>query len=263
MKISTAKKQTDMLTKEYINQLKAKDLPKLYQLLQKANENGEAVFVLENLGYLPKGFNGDVLLPFLEKDNPQIRLGAVKNLGKLADFVYLNVLFKVAKEDSNSAVRREAVSSIGRMRNQNALPFLWDLLNDKDPKVVLQVIRALLVFKDDSATQRKLKSLFSHPNEMIQSIIQREFYSSKNLPKPKQKHIESCNFMKNAIVQGDVREIFKYVPDESIHLTFTSPPYYNARDYSIYQSYNDYLDFLASVFKEVYRVTKEGRFVLS
>jgi DNA modification methylase len=148
------------------------------------------------------------------------------------------------------------------MRNQNALPFLWDLLNDEDPKVVLQVVRALLVFRDDPATQRKLKGLFSHPNEMIQSMIKREFYSSDKLPKPKQKHIESYDFMKNVVVQGDVREIFKYVPDESIHLTFTSPPYYNARDYSVYQSYNDYLEFLASVFKEVHRATKEGRFFL-
>jgi DNA modification methylase len=50
------------------------------------------------------------------------------------------------------------------------------------------------------------------------------------------------------------------VPDESIHLTFTSPPYYNARDYSIYASYQAYLDFLTDVFREVHRITKEGRF---
>lgn len=50
------------------------------------------------------------------------------------------------------------------------------------------------------------------------------------------------------------------MPNESIHLTFTSPPYYNARDYSIYVSYEAYLDFLTEVFKEIHRVTKEGRF---
>ena len=32
-------------------------------------------------------------------------------------------------------------------------------------------------------------------------------------------------------------------------------------DYSIYQSYNEYLNFLEKVFKEVHRVTKEGRFL--
>jgi len=61
------------------------------------------------------------------------------------------------------------------------------------------------------------------------------------------------------VVHGDVQEVLKYVPDESVHLTFTSPPYYNARDYSIYQSYEEYLNFW-KCFKEVHRVTKEGRF---
>jgi len=54
----------------------------------------------------------------------------------------------------------------------------------------------------------------------------------------------------------------KYISDESIHLTFTSPPYYNARDYSIYQSYKQYLEFLRDVFKEVHRITKDGRFFI-
>ena len=75
-----------------------------------------------------------------------------------------------------------------------------------------------------------------------------------------QKHDEFPSFLRNTVVQGDVQEALKSVPDESIHLTFTSPPYYNARDYSIYQSYGEYLNFLENVFKEVHRVTKEGRF---
>ncbi|MCD8479714.1 MAG: site-specific DNA-methyltransferase, partial [Candidatus Cloacimonetes bacterium] len=54
----------------------------------------------------------------------------------------------------------------------------------------------------------------------------------------------------------------KIIPEESIHLTFTSPPYYNARDYSIYKSYNEYLAFLKVVFSEVFRITKEGRFLV-
>ena len=52
----------------------------------------------------------------------------------------------------------------------------------------------------------------------------------------------------------------KKVKDESVHLTFTSPPYYNARDYSIYDSYKSYLDFLTNTFKEIHRITKDGRF---
>jgi len=81
-------------------------------------------------------------------------------------------------------------------------------------------------------------------------------YSSNKV----EKHDESPDFLKNTVVQGDVVDILKNISDESIHLTFTSPPYYNARDYSIYQSYEEYLNFLEKVFKEIHRITKEGRF---
>ncbi|MGL4347618.1 MAG: DNA-methyltransferase [Chitinophagaceae bacterium] len=68
--------------------------------------------------------------------------------------------------------------------------------------------------------------------------------------------------MKNVVVHVDVRKVLKLVQEESIHLTFTSPPYYNARDYSIYPSYEAYLKFLEEVFLETFRITKEGRFLI-
>ena len=76
------------------------------------------------------------------------------------------------------------------------------------------------------------------------------------------KHSESPDYLKNCIANGDVIKLLKKVENESVHLTFTSPPYYNARDYSIYNSYNSYLKFLWTAFKEVHRITKEGRFFI-
>lgn len=69
-------------------------------------------------------------------------------------------------------------------------------------------------------------------------------------------------WLANRLVHGDVRELLRRLPDESLHLTITSPPYYNARDYSAYESYEAYLDFLESVFAGVHRATKEGRFLV-
>lgn len=45
----------------------------------------------------------------------------------------------------------------------------------------------------------------------------------------------------------------------SVDLIFTSPPYFNAKEYSHYNTYNDYLDWLKEVFTECYRVIEEGR----
>lgn len=51
----------------------------------------------------------------------------------------------------------------------------------------------------------------------------------------------------------------KTIEQPSIHLTCTSPPYYNAREYSVWKTYEDYLQFMETVFAEVYRITHEGR----
>lgn len=63
----------------------------------------------------------------------------------------------------------------------------------------------------------------------------------------------------NQILLGDCSEVLKNVGSESVHLTCTSPPYYNAREYSTWETYNDYLSFLRDVFYEVLRVTQPGR----
>lgn len=53
------------------------------------------------------------------------------------------------------------------------------------------------------------------------------------------------------------------VKRESIDLTVTSPPYYNAPfDYpGMYRDYDEYLNMLSTVIDELYRVTAEGRIV--
>ncbi len=250
-----------MLTKEYINEIKIKGNGALSKAISELKDSGSLVFFLEKLGHLPKDFDGNLLIPLLNHESSQVRLWAVKNIGKLEDVKYLQILSQIARQDTDSMVRREAVSSIGRMRHPNNNSILIELLNDSDPKIVLQAIRGLLVFKHNETVGKHLKKLYKHPNEMIQTVIHKEFYA-QNVNKIVQPHAEIYEFLKNVVVHGDVRDILKLVPDESIHLTFTSPPYYNARDYSIYQSYQEYLQFLTEVFQEAYRVTKEGRFFI-
>jgi DNA modification methylase len=249
------------LNREYIANIKTKgngELAKLFDSIK--NNNVQLRYTLENLGYLPKNFDINLLRPFIENKNDNIRFWVVKNIGKVATEEYIRILGKVAKEDSNSMVRREAVSSLGRMRNSKAIKTLLKFLNDNDPKIVAQALRGLLVFKRLKSVSSELMKLKNHPNEMIQKVIQKEFFSFNN--KKKEDHKIFPQYLKDTVVCGDVREILNFVPDESIHLTFTSPPYYNARDYSIYKSYKEYLEFLNEVFKEVHRITKEGRFFI-
>lgn len=248
------------LNKAMIDDLK-NDTKSLLSFIQNQND-GTIVYVLEKLGRLENGYSREPLLNLLNSPNDSIRALSIKNLAKMSDVSLLSVFIKYADNDKSTEVRREAVSAIGRLRNEKAIPALINFLSDSDPKVVMQAIRGLLIFTNKPYIKQKLKKLLDHPNELIKEVINKEVngisYKSNNM----QKHDEFPSFLKNTVVYGDVLESLKCVPDESVHLTFTSPPYYNARDYSIYQSYDEYLNFLEKVFKEVHRVTKEGRFFI-
>lgn len=250
-----------MLTKKYINDLKINKPSELVKLLEVSHDQNNLKFILDNLGALPKDFNEKPLLTLIKHSNSDIRLLAIKNLGKLGKNQYLDQFIEIGKNDPNSLVRREAVSAIGRLRNSENIPILLEFLEDNDPKVILQSIRGLLIFKKNKSVIQELKKLKNHPNEIIQDLITQEFYKTSKKTSI-DNHCKSPDSLKNTVILGDVREIIKLIDDQSIHLTFTSPPYYNARDYSIYKSYQHYLDFLTEVFKQVYRITKEGRFLV-
>lgn len=61
------------------------------------------------------------------------------------------------------------------------------------------------------------------------------------------------------IINEDCITGLKNLQNDFIELTFTSPPYFNARSYSTWNTYEDYLKFLKQTFIEVFRVTKCGR----
>jgi len=67
--------------------------------------------------------------------------------------------------------------------------------------------------------------------------------------------------LRNIVALGDCEEILMELPAQSVDLVFTSPPYYNARpEYSEFLSYEDYLDKMRRVIRQVHRVLNEGRF---
>lgn len=61
------------------------------------------------------------------------------------------------------------------------------------------------------------------------------------------------------ILWGNCLERLKSFPNESVGLMCTSPPYYNARDYSTWNNLDDYLSFMTSVIKECYRILDNHR----
>lgn len=86
-------------------------------------------------------------------------------------------------------------------------------------------------------------------------------YQKENSPS---KHKELASFSSNKndkikIVWGDCINFLKNMPSESIQLMVTSPPYYNAREYSQWKNINDYLEDMKKIIKEAYRVLDNHR----
>jgi DNA modification methylase len=223
-------------------------------------EDSEVLKSLKKLGKLHKEFKDqDLLLKLFNSENKNIRYYSINNLAKLNNEKLLKKFEYFLKKEKTSYVRREIASAIGRLRSKKAIPIMKKLLEDSDPNIILQAVRGLLIFKDDDKIRKILEDLKDHQNEIVQKIINIEFFDNDEYLS---KQHESPNYLQNCIAHGDVLKLLKKVNDESIHLTFTSPPYYNARDYSIYNSYQSYLEFLWKTFKEVHRITKEGRFLI-
>ena len=122
-------------TKQTIDALKASDLPALYRLIEMGKNNKALLFLLENLGHLPDNFDGAALLPLLDHDHAAIRYEAVKNLAKLGDFAYVPRLFQLATRDSDSMVRREAASALGRPATSGAGSTTSWLRTDRTPRI--------------------------------------------------------------------------------------------------------------------------------
>lgn len=251
-----------MITKELIKELKHKGNGNIAELVKNQRDIGTINFILESLGQLPANFDSSFLYELLEHQHHQVRLNAVKNIGKLNGTTDISKLSKLYKTETDTSVRREIISSIGRQRSVNNKHLLFEFLSDEDPKIVCQAIRGLLVFDKDEDVIEHLKPLINHANEMVRTVIYKEFFAKENQSVDVLPHTDTYEFLKNTVVNADVLEALKFVPNESVHLTFTSPPYYNARDYSIYPSYQAYLEFLEEVFKETHRITKEGRFLI-
>jgi len=89
----------------------------------------------------------------------------------------------------------------------------------------------------------------------------RKLYNEILLPKPTPKDLEENpvpqEYLDNVIL-GDAREVLKKLPDNSVHLMVTSPPYNVGKEYDEDLTLGEYLDFIEEVMREVYRVLVWG-----
>lgn len=107
----------------------------------------------------------------------------------------------------------------------------------------------------------KLSSDISVLLGRIEKIENGKTVAVKKCKKKKREYVISP--LNNMLIKGRSELALKELPDQSIDMIFTSPPYYNARkQYSEYDTYSDYLELLRKVIRECRRVLIDGKFFI-
>jgi len=185
----------------------------------------------------------------------------IKALGKDKSDENLDILLKMYGENLPVDIKREVVSSIGRQKDlDRVFLFIQDNVFNKliIMEYVYQMFRTCLYRSkiDERFDDLRDRIMKFYNNEVINKMS--EFYEYK-----KNRNRRHTNVIKKPLLLvGDASVTLSNLPENSIQLAFTSPPYYNARIYSDYHSYDEYLQKMKEVFIQCNRVIEEGRFFI-
>ena len=186
----------------------------------------------------------------------------IKALGKNRTDENFTRLLEIFTQELPIDVRREVVSSIGR-HNDNDKIFAFvsrEAFNENNPmEIIYQIFRTCLYKSRNDKRFQELreKIITCYHNEIIDKMNAYYDYRQDRSSSPPSHKITGP-----LLLIGDNTDTLQQIPDNSIQLIFTSPPYYNAREYSDYHSYNDYLNKMKNVFASCCRVLEEGRFCI-
>ncbi len=190
-----------------------------------------------------------------------VSLIEVKELGKNKCSENLAKLLNLYDIVSDIDIKREIVSSIGRQKNYDIVyNFIKNnIYNCKCMDLVYQMYRTLLYRQDDSRFhQLKLDVEKFYNNEIIDKMNRYYKYRHSNYKK--------IDFVEKPadplILFGDSKIELKKIAQGVVNMIFTSPPYYNARMYTNYKSYEDYLFQMKEILIECHRILEDGRFII-
>ncbi|MCX4360667.1 DNA-methyltransferase [Mucispirillum schaedleri] len=201
----------------------------------------------------------------MEKDllsfsNDKLSVDFIKKLGVDTSEDILDKLILLYAENNSINVRREIVSSIGRQSNKDKIYiFIKDnIYNCGIMELVYQMFRTCLYNSNDDrflSLQREILEYFD--NEILYKM--KAYYDYRHTTHSK-KNIDKIKYP--ILLEGDNTKTLKKIKDQQVQLIFSSPPYYNARDYSVYTSYKSYMNMMKQTLVECYRVLEDGRFII-
>ncbi len=203
----------------------------------------------------------NILGYYILKGNTTYSLEYIKSLGKERNENNTRFLIDLYNHNLDLPIKREIVSSIGR---QNDLDLIYNFIvehvfkKETNMEYVYQMFRTCLykasVDKRFDDLRQRILDWFN--NENLYKM--QDYYNYKQNPQKVKKN----KIDKPILLIGDSENTLQQLPENSVQLAFTSPPYYNARIYSNYRSYKEYLEKMKRVLIQCNRVIEDGRFMI-
>ena len=188
---------------------------------------------------------------------------SIKAMGRNKSRENFDRLIEIFHGDYEIEIKREAVSSIGRQEDSTRIyEFISrEAFNKANPmELIYQMFRTCLYrsSKDDRFSELRKRIMAFYDNEIIAKM--NAYYDFRH---NREKMHDTNRITRPMLIIGDSEETMKqYLSENSVQMIFTSPPYYNAREYSDYSSYSEYLSKMKRVFDSCSYVLEPGRFMI-
>ncbi len=117
----------------------------------------------------------------------------------------------------------------------------------------------------DKLVTRCYNEIRGNQERTISEFIRIYYETVKEIHQSEYAHDERLDSFLNSeqdklkMLWGSCLDLMREMKSESIHLMVTSPPYYNARDYSQWRNLDEYLNDMKEVIQECYRVLDNHR----
>lgn len=154
----------------------------------------------------------------------------------------------VALIDNSEATLKKFYKERGRIKLQPANKEMEPIIIKKNRELNIQgvVIDVIKNEKEPSKRVKESDNLKKRQKELAEKMI-KNYWNNQKLDKTN-----------HLIVIGDSRNM-KKIKDNAVHLIVTSPPYFNAKEYSQWPTIQKYLADMSLTFKECFRVLVPNR----
>lgn len=154
---------------------------------------------------------------------------------------------RYAKDTSPSVITKSYLDSIFRISK----PYLLKTLKKEDYDSLKK--------KTEFLRESNQKDIINKFSKIYRNIVKQRHQSEYTRADIKLDKFINDRAGKAKIIWGDCLKALQAIKSESVHLMVTSPPYYNAREYSQWKNLDEYLNDMSEIVKESYRVIDNHR----